>query len=209
MSTINSQGQEASKLDLTKADKSYYLATPSPQEVEVKAYWYLTISGVSAPEDALFTQAIEAIYKIAYSVKFYYKTQNQDFVVPKMEAQWWVEGDLPFDQTPRENWHWKILIPMPDYVKAGHVSAIQKAKLEESKILRIAEIRYEKINEGKSVQILHLGSYDAEAPSIAKVFSYLSSKGLEVNGYHHEIYLTDPMRTAEEKLKTIIRYPVR
>lgn len=197
------------KLDLTKADKAYYTAKITPQIVDVKPYNYLSISGVSAPEDKVFMSAIEAIYAVAYGVKFAYKEENKDFIVPKMEAQWWVEGELPFDQTPREDWHWNIVIPMPDFVnKAAVESAIQSAIVKKGSP-QISEVEFKPLNEGKSVQILHNGSYEEEALTLEKLFKFVAEQGLEIIGYHHEIYISDPRRTAPEKLRTILRYPVK
>ena len=197
------------KLDLTKADKTYYLAKNEPQIVEVKDYNYLAISGVSSPEDPIFLGAIEAIYGVAYGVKFALKEQGNDFVVPKMEGQWWVEGTLPFEQTPREEWHWNIVIPMPEFVtKADVEEAIQNAIVKKGS-KQISEVEFKQLNEGKCVQILHIGSYDAEGPTLAKLFQFVGEQGLEVNGKHHEIYISDPRQTALENLKTILRYPVK
>lgn len=201
--------ENMNKLDLTKTDKNYYTAKKDPQLVDVSAYNYLNISGVSAPEAEVFTSAIEALYAVAYGVKFAYKEEGKDFVVPKMEGQWWVEGELPFDQTPREEWHWNIVIPMPEFVSKSVVeSAIQQA-IAKKGLAQISEVEFKPLNEGKSVQILHLGSYEDEAPTLEKLFAFVAEQGLEINGYHHEIYLSDPRRTESSKLRTILRYPVK
>ena len=197
-----------SKLDLSKSDQGYYSAGLQPQLVDVTPYQYIMINGVSSPEDSLFNNAIEALYAVAYGIKFYYKSQDRDFVVPKMEGQWWVTGDLPFEQTPRDQWHWNLVIPMPEFVVEEDFDRCKAAVLIKKQQELITQVQLKPLNEGNSVQILHRGSYDAEGPSIEKLFSFISSEGLEVAGYHHEIYLSDPRRTPEEKLKTIIRYPV-
>ncbi len=197
------------KLDLTKADKTYYTAKNTPQIIEVTPYDYLTISGVSAPEDDIFLKAIEAIYAVAYGVKFTYKEEGKDFVVPKMEGQWWVEGELPFDQTPRNEWHWKIAIPMPEFVSSKVVEKAIQHAIEKKGAAQISEVEFAPLNEGKAVQILHLGSYEEEASTLATLFKFVEDQGLEINGYHHEIYLSDPRKTAPEKLRTILRYPVK
>lgn len=202
-------GEKMNKLDLIKADKSYYAAKREPQVVEVHPYNYLSVSGISAPEDEVFMKAIEALYAVAYGIKFAYKEKNKDFVVPKMEGQWWVEGDLPFDQTPREEWHWNIVIPMPDFVNNQAVEAAVQSAIAKKGSPTISEVEFKPLNEGKSVQILHIGSYEEEGPTLEKLFQFAEEQGLEINGYHHEIYLSDPRRTAPEKLRTILRYPVR
>ncbi len=197
------------KLDLRKSDKSYYHAGLKPKLVDVKPYHYLMIDGVSAPEDPLFGSSMEALYAVAFGIKFYCKSQDRDFVVPKIEAQWWVSGDLPFEQAPREQWHWNLVIPMPDFVTEQIFEQIKSATQTKKQLDLISKVQLEPLNEGKSAQILHLGSYDEEAATIERLFSFITSEGMQISGNHHEIYLSDPRRTPEEKLKTIIRYPIQ
>ncbi|MEM9858498.1 MAG: GyrI-like domain-containing protein [Bacteroidota bacterium] len=201
--------ENMSKLDLIKTDKNYYLAKAEPQLVDVTPYNYLSISGVSSPEAEVFLNAIEALYAVAYGVKFTYKEEGKDLVVPKMEGQWWVEGELPFNQTPRDEWHWNIVIPMPDFVDKKTVESAIQTAIAKKGSPKISEVEFKKLNEGKSVQILHIGNYEEEAPTLEKLFAFVAEQGLEINGYHHEIYLSDPRRTEPSKLRTILRYPVK
>ena len=199
------------KLDLAKADKAYYKASKDPVLVDLDAYYYLTISGKSSPESDQFMKAIEKIYSVAYAVKFICKAEDMDFVVPKMEGYWWIDGGLDmqhkFNQTPREEWNWKIVIRMPDFVEGDHFyRAIRKLDL---KAKQSEGVKLELINEGLSVQLMHTGSYEQEEASILKLHNYVQENDLVVSGYHHEIYLSDPRRTPESKLKTLLRYAVR
>lgn len=199
----------ALKLDLTKTDRAYYKAKQTPSLQEFDAYDYLTIRGQSAPEDKLFTSAIETIYPVAYAVKFICKDKEEDFVVPKMEGQWWVEDNRPFEQVPRHEWHWRLLIRMPGFVdKTTFEMAISNLKTK-GKPIRLEDVKFEQINEGKCIQMLHIGSYEEEQETIRQIFQKMREENLQMNGYHHEIYLSDPMRTPAWKLKTIIRYPVK
>lgn len=199
----------ALKLDLTKTDRAYYKAKQTPSLQEFDAYDYLTIQGQSAPEDKLFTSAIETIYPVAYAVKFICKDREEDFVVPKMEGQWWVEDNRPFEQVPRHEWHWRLLIRMPGFVdKITFEMAISNLKTK-GKPIRLEDVKFEQINEGKCIQMLHIGSYEEEQETIRQIFQKMREENLQMNGYHHEIYLSDPMRTPAWKLKTIIRYPVK
>jgi|GEM_PF-137251 len=193
------------KIDLTKQDENYYTQNSDPVLIQVRPYNYLMIAGISAPEDPKFNQAIEAIYKVAYGVKFTSKAQGHDFVVPKMEAQWWVDGALPFEQTPRAEWRWNILIPMPEFVTSEQVNKV----IADSDAASSKQVKFEALGERDVVQILHRGSYEEEGPSLAKIFQFIESEGLSIAGHHREIYLNDPRKTAEEKLRTIIRYPVK
>ena len=197
------------KLDFTQAYPTYYNAAEKPNLVSLKPSNYLSIQGVSSPESKIFAEAISAIYAVAYGIKFHCKAEGQDFVVPKMEAQWWVEADTPFEQTPRDQWHWNVLIPMPEFVDQNLWEMVVSKVSQKKKELPIDLVKLSLVNEGNSVQILHHGSYDDEGPTLEKIFAYLDEQGLEINGHHHEIYLNDPMKTEASRLKTIIRYPVR
>lgn len=198
-----------SKLDMTKAYPEYYKAKLTPQLVDLEPYHYLTTEGVSAPEDPLFNSAIEQCYAVAYGIKFICKAQGMDFTVPKMEAFWWVTGDLPYDETPRSEWHWKIMFRMPDFVGDAEFNQAVTASLNKGKLSANHQLAFEEVHEGRSVQIMHLGSYENEKESLDKLHVFMKEYGLEMNGHHHEIYLSDPRKTPEEKLKTILRYAVK
>lgn len=198
-----------SKLDMAKAYPEYYKAKNVPQIVSLEPYHYLTIEGQCAPEDPVFNSAIEQSYAVAYGIKFICKANDMDFTVPKMEAFWWVTGEQPFDQTPRSEWHWKILFRMPDFVGDEEFKTAVTGALNKGKLSANHQLKFEQIHEGKSAQILHLGSYDEEGPTLERLYAYIAEQGLEIAGYHHEIYLSDPRKVAEEKLKTILRYAVK
>ncbi len=194
------------KLDLTKAYPEYYKATSKPKMVNIEPLNYLSVKGKSSPEDQKFTSAIEELYAMAYTIKFNCKVHDLDFVVPKMEGFWWVEGDLTFDQTPREEWCWKIVMRMPDFV--GDVEYSLACESLRAKNKAHARVQIEEIHEGLSAQILHVGSYEEEAATLEKLYTYIEQEGFKINGHHHEIYLSDPLKTAPHKLKTILRYAI-
>ncbi len=197
------------KLDLTKEYPAYYKVGLDPVTIMLDTINYLTISGQSAPEDQKFIGAIEAIYPIAYGIKGYYKAQEKDFVVPKMECMWWVADGNNFEEIPKEEWFWKIVIRMPEFVTIEALNTTKETAFAKKKLERLNDVNFEKINEGKCIQVLHLGSYDDEAESIRKIFNLMAKNDLQINGYHHEIYISDPTKTTVENLKTIIRYPVK
>ncbi|MEL7148071.1 MAG: GyrI-like domain-containing protein [Bacteroidota bacterium] len=203
----------ANKTDLTKADKQYYAATRKPAIVDLDIYYYLTIEGQCAPEDPQLLQAIEALYKLAYPIKFKLKELEMDFVMPKMEGFWWVDQEIKssaeFKEVPRSEWRWKLLIRMPDFVEEHHFSRAQYiAEERNTHMPMIKDIKFEKINEGRCAQILHIGSYEEEEESLEKLYQFISDQGHTINNYHHEIYLSDPRRTPEHKLRTILRYGI-
>ena len=202
----------AEKLDLAKSDKNYYQAPKFPEIRDLDPYYYLTVSGQSSPEHPLFFKAIEQLYSIGYGIKFLLKGEDLDFTVPKMEGFWYIKGgpenQVNFPITPREEWCWKILIRMPDFVEETHFfRAAENARVKKGR--SFDDVKYELINEGTCVQMLHLGSYEDEAPTVQRLHSFIAERNLQISNYHHEIYLSDPRRTAPEKLKTIIRYAVK
>lgn len=197
------------KLNLIKEYPAYYKANGKPVEVDVEPIDCLTISGIGAPEGELFQGSIGAMYAVAYTVKKYCKSDSRDFVVPKLEAFWWVEEGLVFDDTPQSDWHWQLMIRMPEFVNADHVDQAVEEVIKKKNITLANEVQLKPIHEGKSVQVLHTGSYYEEAPSIQKIMTYVEEAGLKINGHHHEIYISDPTKTPEEKLKTILRYAVK
>ncbi len=201
---------------MAKVDKEYYTAKATPALVEFGEIAYLTILGKGEPGGQDFTNSAEALYPLAYGVKFACKAEGKDFVVPKLEGLWWVESDKPFIEMPKSEWHWRLQVRMPDFVsgqitdKAREMTLAKQAqKNESSKIDFINRVIFETMNEGKCVQILHTGPYEAEEPSIAKMREFMEEQGLKENGLHHEIYLSDPRRVVPEKLKTILRQPVK
>ena len=202
------------KLDLIKEDPhQYYKAKKHPELRDLDTYYYLSVSGRCSPEAKDFNDAIEILYSVAYTIKFTCKAEDNDFVIPKMEGFWWIDGSYEdqrkFTQTPKDEWNWKIVIRMPDFVEGDHFNrACQKVRLKNPEI-DIDKITFEQINEGISVQILHLGSYDDEEPAILNMLDFINKNDLEVDGHHHEVYLSDPRRTPKEKLKTILRYAVK
>lgn len=201
----------AEKLDLAVSDKPYYRATLEAEVEDFGSYPYLTISGQCAPEDEAFNSSIEKIYKVAYAIKFLQKADDLDFKVPKMECEWYIKGEdqSKFISTPREEWCWRIMIRMPISVSEAVYQEGMRAAKEKKKGVDPSEVKYEIVEQGKSVHCLHVGSYDAEEATISKIRDLMEREDLVYNGFHKEIYLSDPRKTAEEKLRTIIRYPVR
>ncbi len=201
------------KLDLSKVDKTYYTARKTPAIIDLDSYFYVTIEGQSSPDDPRFLNAIETLYATVYGIKFLAKSEDNDFVVPKMEGQWWISTEVKsmddFLKVPKDQWHWKIMVRMPDFIEGDHFHrSIESLRIRKPELDNLDQMHFELINEGTCAQILHTGSYDAEAPTLEVLHSFINQEGMKVNGHHHEIYLKDPRRTEQEKLKTIIRYPI-
>jgi hypothetical protein len=199
----------ATKLDMKKEYKTYYTAKMVPEIVEFGEIPFLTIEGKGEPAGEVFTKAVEALYLLAYGVKNVCKKQGKDFGVPKLEGLWWVESNKPALEVPREEWRWKLLIRMPAFVTSEIVEKAKEEVFKKKGLELVKEIKFEKITEGKCVQILHVGPYSTEPESLSKMRKLMKEKNLIENGLHHEIYLSDPRKTAPEKMKTILRQPVK
>lgn len=197
------------KLDLIKEYKSYYKTGKKPERVSFNNIPYLTLEGKGAPAGPEFVDKVQALYPMAYGLKKFYKDMAMDFGVPKLEGLWWVEDDKPALEVPQEEWCWKLMIRIPDFVKKDVFMSIRPEVAEKKKSELINEIKFEEILEGECVQMLHVGPYSTEPETISAILSFIDEQRLTVNGLHHEIYLSDPRKTAPEKMKTIIRYPVK
>ena len=199
----------ATKLDLTKEYKSYYTAKTTPEVVEFGEAQFLTIEGKGEPGGEEFTAKLGALYSLAYGVRALMKKAGRDFTVAKLEGLWWVESDEFYLDVPREEWHWKLLIRQPEFVTPEVVEAARSEVLKKKGLALVNEVRFETLAEGKCVQILHIGPYATEPESLAKMQRLMGERGLVSHGLHHEIYLSDPRRVPEERLKTILRQPVK
>lgn len=199
----------ATKIDLTKAYKNYYSGKTKPELVKFGEISYLTITGKGEPAGKEFSEKAGALYPVAYGVKKICKNNNQDFGVPKLEGLWWVESDELALEVPRSEWFWKLLIRMPKFVTAVMLEKAVNEVVIKKKIILANQVKLEIFNEGNLVNILHNGSYKTEPESIKQMDEFITKNNLAKNGYHHEIYLSDPNKTEPEKLKTILRQPVK
>jgi hypothetical protein len=205
------------KLDLTKQYKTYYTAKTTPEIVEIEQAQFLSITGKGDPSGKEFAQRIEALYSTAYAIKFVFKSEGKDFIVPKLEGLWWFDekkytGLTIIDtssKVPREEWEYKLLIRLPDFVTNKEVNDGIKSVISKKQIPVAGRIELFQMNEGKSVQILHIGPFSTEVETLQKISAFVKEKNLLPNGHHHEIYLSDFRKTASDKLKTILREPVK
>ncbi len=201
------------KIDFKKHFKELY-APPKGKftPVEVPPLQYLMIDGIGDPDKAQsYTQAVEALFSIAYTLKFMSKNDpGKDYAVPPLEGLWWADDMAAFVAGKRDEWRWTMMILQPDWITQGMVdTAIAKAASKKS-LPALPLLRLETLEEGKCLQIMHIGSYAEEAPVLhALHHEVMPGAGMAFNGKHHEIYLSDPRKTAPAKLKTILRQPVR
>ncbi|MHC4628405.1 MAG: GyrI-like domain-containing protein [Planctomycetota bacterium] len=202
---------KAEKIDLYKLHKGQYVASKKPQLVEIEAAKYLSVDGRGEPGGQEFVAKVGALYAMAYTVKMTRKfAGEQDYVICKLECQWWFDDDRQdFANAPKEQWNWKLLIRTPDFVRDNELAEAVEKLLEKGKEPEVRQVRLESLMEGLCVQILHVGPYNKEHETISKMEAFAGQQGLELCDRHHEIYLSDPRRVPPERLKTILRHPVR
>jgi len=198
------------KLDLKKTD-AYRAKRGEFRILDLPSQGYLAIDGEGDPNTAAFGEAVEAHYPLAYALKFASKGEGRDFVVMPLEGLWWADDMAAFTRArDKSRWSWTLLILQPGWIDAGRLEEARAAVARKGTAsARSAEVRFESLDEGRCVQTLHLGSFDDEAPVLARMHDeFIPAHGLVMTGRHHEIYLSDPRRTAPARLRTILRQPV-
>ena len=198
------------KIDLKKELKPLY--TASAQEATLVTAWplnYLMFKGYGDPNtNPDFPAGVEALYTASYTLKFMLKKElDLDWVVPPLEGLWWMLM-ADFDLDRRDDWRWTVMIPQPPEVTRELLEQAVAAALKKKALPALEKLYLEIYDEGQTAQILHVGPYAGEVPTVERLHAFIRDKGYHLCGKHHEIYLSDPRRTAPEKLKTILRQPV-
>ena len=201
------------RTDIKKDRKDLYLPGRADfTEVDVPAMTYLAIDGHGDPNTSpAYAIAIQALYAGAYAIRSALKKRTgDDFVVGPLEGLWTSADDSAFVARDKGEWDWTMMIPLPDAVSSQDiVDGLGRAACKKPD-LPIAALKELPLTEGRSLQILHVGTYDDEAPTLARLHDEVMPRlGLTWNGPHHEIYLSDPRRVAPEKMKTVLRQPVK
>lgn len=201
------------KIDLKKTLKSLYSAPASGEfaSVEVPPMQFAKVDGEGDPNTApAYRSAVEWLYGVSYAVKFAAKAAlGKDYVVPPLEGLWWADDPTSFVMRQKDQWRWTMMIMAPDFIVPATFE-IALAKTARKLGLPPQSLRLEPYDEGLSLQTLHVGSYDAEGPVLARLHGeVMPNRGMTFNGPHHEIYLSDPRRTEPARLKTILRQPVK
>ena len=200
------------KLDLKKKYRDLF-NPPTRDFVEVHPpkMAFVKINGEGDPNTAAaYRVGIEWLYSVSYAMKFAAKSKlANDYVVPPLEALWWSDDPGTFVRREKDRWHWTIMIMAPEFVTNGLFDdAVAKTLLKRDD--RPSSLRFESFDEGRSLQIMHIGSYDDEGPKLQRLHhEIMPLLGVTFDGPHHEIYLSDPRKTATSKLKTILRQPIR
>lgn len=201
----------ATKIDHKRELKELYSARAGePTLVDVPELSYLMVSGIGEPGGEPFRQAIDALYTTSFTLKFQLKrsAEGLDFVVMPLQGLW--EGDpATFLAGQRSIWEWTLMILQPEQVTEDMVARAREGASKKRVLPALGKLRLERLREGTAAQILHVGPYETERVTIERLHAFIAERDLAFAGRHHEIYLSDPSRTAPEKLRTIIRQPVR
>ncbi|MFI5330951.1 MAG: GyrI-like domain-containing protein [Desulfobaccales bacterium] len=198
------------KIDLKKDLKPLYTASANEAVlVLVPPLKYLMFNGFGDPDsNPDFQTGVEALYTVSYTLKFRLKQEQAlDYVVPPLEGLWWMLL-ADFDLDRRNDWRWTLMLPQPEEVTRELLGQGVAAASKKKALPALEKLRLEMYDEGRAAQILHVGPYREEAATIDRLHAFIKEQGFHLCGKHHEIYLSDPRRTAPEKLKTILRQPV-
>lgn len=205
--------------DFKKEYKEFYMPKDTPCIITVPKMNYIAVRGQGDPnsEDGTYKQSIGLLYGIAYTIKMSKKGDHKidgfyDFVVPPLEGFWWQNGVGSMDYSHKESFHWISVIRLPDFVsKSDFEWAVEEATRK--KKTDFSAVEYMEYDEGACVQCMHIGPYDAEPATVARMHEHMESRGYSVDitkdRMHHEIYLSDPRKVPPEKLKTVIRHPIK
>ena len=205
------------KIDLKKENKELYnQSTNEVSIVDVPKMNYLMIDGQGDPNNSKeYQDAMEALFPVSFKVKFISKKEkSQDYVVMPLEGLWWVENMEDFSIEDKSSWKWTAMIRQPDFITYDMIKQAMEEVEAKKNPEALSKIRFESLKEGLSAQIMHIGPYSEEGATVEKLHNFIKENGHEFDGSkpgekHHEIYISDMRRTKPERLKTIIRQPVK
>lgn len=201
------------KLDFKKALKELY--QPSAKQcvlIDVPPMNFLMIDGAGDPNTSkLFAEATETLYSVSYTLKFMVKKSEQaiDYTVAPLEGLWWADDMATFSVERKGDWLWTLLIMQPEFITPALIEAAKTEAAAKKTLPLLAQLRFASYHEGLAAQIMHIGPFATEGPTVAKLHQFVEDNGYLLRGKHHEIYLSDPRRAAPEKMKTVIRQPVK
>ena len=199
------------KIDYKKELKHLYRSTTKKVEVvEVPKMNFLMIDGDGGPNHPTFQNAIEVLFPLSYTLKFMIKKSDIgiDYGVLPLEGLWWADDMSSFIKDKKDDWKWTLMIMQPELITNEMVvEAVNQVRVKKNPT-SLPLVRFESINEGKVAQIMHIGPFSEEGPTVQKLHSFIKDSGKKIIGKHHEVYLSDIRRAAPEKWKTIIRQPM-
>jgi len=205
------QVRDLAKVDFKREYRELYTAGREPTIIAVPELAFLMVDGHGDPNTAAeYAGAVEALYAVAYTAKFAVKRApgGVDYGVMPLEGLWWTPDMATFTTADKAAWDWRMMIMQPPLVTPEVFEAARASAAKKKSSQAIARVRLERFAEGAAAQVMHLGPYAAEAPTIERLHAFIAEHGYQRAGKHHEIYLSDPRRTAPERMKTILRQPI-
>ena len=205
----------ASGADLKKAFEPLIKPPLSPVLVDVPELGYLMIDGKGAPEPAAGDEPTElqrsfaAVFPVVYTIKFRLKRDGLVMPILPLEALWFIDGETFDTNAPKDEWGWRVLMAIShDVTPQIFDDAVAEVRRKKGDSEALSKLRFERWSEGRCAQIMHIGPYAAEGPTIERLHAFIADQGLKMRGAHHEIYLGDPRTANPAKLKTVLRQPV-
>lgn len=201
------------KIDYRRDLRALY--QPSARQIEVldvPAMPFLMVNGEGDPNTSRpYREAVEALFTLSYTLKFMVKKGGLeiDYSVFPLEGLWWADDLSAFFAGNKDCWNWTSMIAQPEFVTTEMVSRAMAEARKKKELAALDLVRFEVFTEGKAAQIMYVGAYADEGPTIARMHAFIEEKGGSLSGKHHEIYLGDPRKTSPDKLKTIIRQPFK
>ena len=208
------------KVDFKTAEKKLYQPPTTPGVIEVPTLRFLMVDGKGNPNEpgGSYQTAVELLYTLSYTIKMMPKNSHTpqgyfEYVVPPLESLWWLEADTGFENTDKSNYVWTAMLRQPEFVtEAVFDEAVQLAQRKKPQ-LPFSLVRLADMSEGLCVQCMHLGPYDDEPATLQRMNTFIEENRLVLDfsdtRRHHEIYLSDPRKTIPEKMRTVLRQPVR
>ena len=201
------------KLDYKKEFPDLYQPSLKTQAIiKIPEMMFFMIDGIGDPNTSKeYKDAVQTLYNISYTLKMKVikkETPSKDYIVPPLEGLWYIPNMKEWSMEGKDKWQWTMMIRIPDFIKDSQIKKAMNILKESKTLSSFSKLRYEQYNEGTCVQIMYLGAYDDESPTIAKLHKFAKEKGYSLEGKHHEIYLSDPRKVEPERLKTILRQPI-
>lgn len=201
------------KIDFKKQFASLYSPKNKDWEfIDVPTMNYLMVDGVGDPNQSTdYQQAVQALFSVSYAIKFMSKRElGKDYVVSSLEGLWYADDMSIFESGNKDKYKWTMMIMQPDWISDEAIKKAIELNSKKKPQPALSKLYVKKYTEGRCLQMLHIGSYDDEAPKLAYLHhNLMPSENLKFNGLHHEIYLSDPRKVDSSKLKTILRQPVK
>jgi hypothetical protein len=201
--------QPTTTLDVRALHPRWYSASDTPELVEFASVRGLGVTGQGEPGGPVYWECSQALYAVAGQVLALAAQAGVGLSMPVLEGRWWVEDDRSPFQVPREQWWWQLFLRLPDPVQSGWADQAREAAREAERLPAVSRVQLVTFTEGQCVQAMHHGPYADEPRTLALMEALMEQSGLVPNGLHHELYLSDVRETAPQKMRTILRQPVR